>query len=1372
MNDLKDSSYSIQDDDYQAITSDYDDFHYVPGSGIQLGDYYKIELARTGLDEGLFLSWSKLSYIVMQAAEVEGPKTMRSNIKNLCKRSRPKPYHLLNEVSGYLKPGMLVLLLGPPGAGKTTLLETLAGRKAVSRTQILSGEIKVNGKPWTPDFNRVCGYVAQDDYHIPQLTVQETLEFSSRLRSHETLSEERKRERVDVVLDVLGIRHVKDTCVGGELLRGVSGGERKRVSIGVELVTMPSVLFMDEPTSGLDSSAAYDVVKALRLVADAGIPVMVSLLQPSQELYNLFDHILVLENRRGAYFGPTATCLEHFEQAGYTCPKNKNVAEFLLEICSGTGNQYANEMHAPGQSLADYYLHSPAYEAVSRTLWFDFEPEQGNQSILPSKRVYNSSVAYQIKVNFGRGTTILWRNRRAVFVRMFRAFVMGLLIGSLFWQLDNNQLGANNRVSLVFFCITFTAMGAVASLPAVVEERRIFYHQRGSHFYRTIAQFLSSLVLDIPLSLLEGFIFGTMTFWMCGLWISEESVGQWFLQYLMFFAILLVTNLVAKQFCRLCAAATPTLGFASSLAPACLSIWLVLAGFLIPRQTIPFYWEPVNIFDPFRYTFESLTLNALSNFSIVCTDNELVPPPNKFNISFCNPWDMYNTTPCYVNQVCGTANGDQILEQFGLNTEPGFIVIDFCILLAFYITFCILTFLALDNIMWFTVKGSSTQNDDNTETAVEVEWDVEKASQLDVDNDLAAGSSLAFYRLNYTVDVASGIIKKIKRVKEWKQLLFDVFGYVPSGRMIALMGATGAGKTTLLDVLARRKTGGVMTGHILVNGNFIDKFYNRLVGYVEQTNVFLPTLTVRETVQYSADMRLPEGTPDYERVQLVDDTLSRLGMDAVQHRMVGDPETGGLSMELRKKLSIAVELASGPEIFFLDEPTTGLDSQAAKRVMETARVVANTGVPVICTIHQPSADLFYLFDWLLLLRPGGHTIYFGPLGEKGKTVISFFERHGLYCDPAKNPADFVLECSGAGIGKREDDPEVGFNIPDDFDNDAVWLNSPEHDTIDQKLSQVVEEAATKKTFDGVSATGHTSEYAVSLGGQIKLSMRRAFMNKYRQPQVVRAYLGSYIFMSIILGTLYWQMPLDQTGARNRVSLMYFCIAFSSLGAISSIPGLVLQRAVYYRERPAFLRPLAYFIAMVTAEVPLVLVSVTIFSVVIYFATGLNLDLFGLHFLIFLVVYALSALTCTFYAMMVASAVATTEVANTIVGVTSSIFSLFAGFMIPKESIPPYWRWLHYLSYFKYPLEALSINEIASQNFTCSDGGEVPIYNHYTDSYNYYCPITDGANFLSGYFTMNTQPYWIAIDTSVLIFYLMVFTVLIYVGIKFINHLKR
>merc|ERR1712130_362881 len=132
-------------------------------------------------------------------------------------------------------------------------------------------------------------------------------------------------------------------------------------------------------------------------------------------------------------------------------------------------------------------------------------------------------------------------------------------------------------------------------------------------------------------------------------------------------------------------------------------------------------------------------------------------------------------------------------------------------------------------------------------------------------------------------------------------------------------------------------------------------------------------------------------------------------------------------------------------------------------------IVANTGVPVICTIHQPSVALFYLFDWLLLLRPGGQTIYFGPLGEKGRTVLDFLRRHGLHCSEDKNPADFVLECSGAGIGPREDDPSVGFNIPEDFDCDATW------------------------------------PYSVGMLRQIALSVKRSFMNKYRQPTVIRSF---------------------------------------------------------------------------------------------------------------------------------------------------------------------------------------------------------------------------------------------------------------------------
>jgi len=414
-----------------------------------------------------------------------------------------------------------------------------------------------------------------------------------------------------------------------------------------------------------------------------------------------------------------------------------------------------------------------------------------------------------------------------------------------------------------------------------------------------------------------------------------------------------------------------------------------------------------------------------------------------------------------------------------------------------------------------------------------------------------------------------------------------------------------------------------------------------------------------------------------------------------------------------------------------------------------------------------------LFDWLLLLRPGGQTIYFGPLGEKGRTVLDFFGRHGLGCDEDKNPADFVLECSGAGIGNREDDPSVGFNIPSDFDCDATWLNSPEFQSLVEKMGEMTQEAQANSSNRGTSPTGFTSPYSVSMPKQIMLSVKRSFMNKYRQPTVIRSYFLMYLIMSLILGTLYYQLDLFQSDARNRVALIYFCIVFCALGAITSVPGIILQRAVYYRERPSFLRPFAYFVAQVLAEIPLVLISVFVFGSIVYgmcmSGTGAYTDPFS-RYLFFISVYSLTTLTCTAYAMAVASGVATTEVANTIVGVSSSMFSLFAGFIIPKGSIPKFYLPFHYLSYYKYPLEALSINQMVGLNFTCHENEKV--YIEVGDTWMSYCPIQDGADFLAQHFTMNTTYEYAGGDVGVLAGFLLFFVVCTFLGIRFINHLKR
>ena len=437
-----------------------------------------------------------------------------------------------------------------------------------------------------------------------------------------------------------------------------------------------------------------------------------------------------------------------------------------------------------------------------------------------------------------------------------------------------------------------------------------------------------------------------------------------------------------------------------------------------------------------------------------------------------------------------------------------------------------------------------------------------------------------------------------------------------------------------------------------------------------------------------------------------DEVLEQLGLLTVAHKLIGDGGGSGISPELRKRLSIGAELVANPSILFLDEPTSGLDSQAAESVMHITKRVAATGVPVICTIHQPSAELFLMFDNLLLMQPGGRVLYYGPLGDNAATVVDYFGRQGKYPTPRENPADFVLRCSGAGIGRATSDGE-----DESADPAFIWCASPEYRDLATEIDAGLRLTDSRIVAD--AANPKRNRYAVSLVGQTVESIKRAFMNKYRQPVVNRTFLVVYTLMAVLLGTLYWQMGLEQADARNRVALIYFCIVFAGLGAISSVPSVIQQRAIYYREKPAFLRPLAYFIGMVLAELPLVSIGNVIFASLVYFLAGFSLANYGQHYFAFMLTYAVSNLTCVAFAMMVASAAATTEVANTLVGISLSIFSLFAGFIIPKPSIPLGWIWLHYLSFFKYPLEGLSINEMLahttnSTEFNCVDGGYLQI----------------------------------------------------------------
>ena len=318
------------------------------------------------------------------------------------------------------------------------------------------------------------------------------------------------------------------------------------------------------------------------------------------------------------------------------------------------------------------------------------------------------------------------------------------------------------------------------------------------------------------------------------------------------------------------------------------------------------------------------------------------------------------------------------------------------------------------------------------------------------------GATLSFKDVNYIV--------KASTTKDKLHLLKGISGYFEAGKMTALMGSSGAGKTTLMDVLSLRKASGEVTGDIRVNGHPQEaNSFRRMTGYVEQFDVQSPQLTVRETVEFSAKMRLDEAVPIESKLAFVDHVLAMLELDTISGFLVGN-DTGGLSFEQKKRLSIAVELAANPACIFLDEPTSGLDARAASIVMRSLRRIADSGIAVVATIHQPSVAIFNSFDSLLLLKRGGETVFFGELGDESYNLIEYLESYPA-CTPIKggeNPATWMLTAIGAGSA----------GTGDSFDYAKAYAHSPlqsdcldKIDSLNAKMSE-----STKVTFPTKYAT--------------------------------------------------------------------------------------------------------------------------------------------------------------------------------------------------------------------------------------------------------------------------------------------------------------
>ncbi|CDP00551.1 unnamed protein product [Coffea canephora] len=520
--------------------------------------------------------------------------------------SHPKPTRaILNGVSGIVRPGELLAMLGPSGSGKTTLLTALAGRLSGK----VSGTITYNGLPFSSSMKRKTGFVSQDDVLYAHLTVLETLTYTAFLRLPNKLSRNEKIEQVELIIMELGLNRCRNGMIGGPLLRGVSGGERKRVTIGQEMLVNPSLLLLDEPTSGLDSTTAQRIIATLRWLARGGRTVITTLHQPSSRMYTMFDKVLVLSEGYPIYSGSASLVMEYFASIGYMPGFNfVNPADFLLDLANGVvlGTRQDDRTEFPGRpdhhdeksSIRQFLVSSykkilyPSLKDEMQRRSQDPVNSRGATGSKSSENQWTTTWWLQFKVLLSRG---LKERKHESYsgLRIFQVMSVSILSGLLWWH--SGTIHIQDQVGLLFFFSIFWGFfpmfNAVFAFP---QEQPMLTRERSSGMYRLSSYYFARTVGDLPMELVLPTIFVIVTYWMSGL---KPSLVTFVLTLL----IILFNVLVSQGFGLALGAILMDLKQATTLSSVMMLVFLLASGYYI-RHIPPFIaWLKYISFSHYSY---------------------------------------------------------------------------------------------------------------------------------------------------------------------------------------------------------------------------------------------------------------------------------------------------------------------------------------------------------------------------------------------------------------------------------------------------------------------------------------------------------------------------------------------------------------------------------------------------------------------------------------------------------------------------------------------------------------------------------------------------------------------------------------------------
>ena len=1190
---------------------------------------------------------------------------------------------LINEFTGVVRDGEMMFVLGRPGSGCTTFLKAIANKRG-EYAQV-TGDVSYGGisaQEQNAHYRGEVNYNPEDDQHFPTLNVWQTLKFS-------LLNKTKKREKgeiniiIEALMNMFGIRHTDKTLVGNEYTPGVSGGERKRVSIAETLATKSTVVCWDNSTRGLDASTALDYANSLRIMTDiSDRTTLVTLYQAGEQIYELMDKVLLIDEGRMVYQGPANEAKQYFIDLGLHCPDRETTADFLTSVTDPAQRIYREGYEAKVPKTAEEFerafKNSPNYQKVLADV-ADYEKylqqtdhvdarefkqtvkEQKSKHV-SSKSNYTVSFWRQVLACTKREFWLVWGDKPTLYTKFFIIISNGLIVGSLFYGQSGNTEGAFSRGGTAFFSILFLGWLQLSELMKAVSGRVVIQRHKEYAFYRPSAVVMARVLADFPLILAQVIPFTIILYFLAGLDIDVSK-------FWIYFLFVYTTTICITALYRMFAALSPTIDDAVRFSGTALNLLIVYTGYVIAKPTLlhdKIWFGFLYFVNPLSYAFEGVLTNEFNHRVMPCAPEELVPqgPGVQSQYQGCaiSGAQLGSTSVTGANYLSTT------YEYYRSNLWRNWGVV-----IAFTVLYILVTVLASELFSFIgggggalvfkkgakspapkasklvdAEKGGNAGDDSASSGHMQTSSDADEHNSKTTESD----SVFTWQDVNFSVPYEGG----------QRQLLNNVHGYAKPGVMIALMGASGAGKTTLLNTLSQRQRIGVVKGTFLVDGRPLGTEFQRVTGFVEQQDLHDRTATVREAIEFSAVLRQERHIPRAEKLSYVEEII-----DLLELREIADVLILSLGVEQRKRVTIAVELAAKPSLLFLDEPTSGLDSQSAFSIVRFLRKLAAAGHGIICTIHQPSSLLVQQFHMILALNPGGNAFYFGAVGENGAAVTKYFAERGVHCPPHKNIAEFILETAAKG-GKRQDGKRLNWN--------EEWKQSQENQDLLKEIGQLNaerEKVATKPK-------DAQYEYASPQWLQITELTRRMFTQHWRDPSYYYGKLFVAVIIGVFNGFTFWKLGYTVADMQDRMFTAFLIILIPPTVVNAVVPKFYMNMALWEaRENPSRIYNwVAFCTASVVTEIPISIASAVIYWLLWYYPTGLPTDsstagyVFWMVMLFFLFQASWGQWICAF-------APSFTVISN-VLPFFFVMFSLFNGVVRPYSQLSIFWKyWMYWLN---------------------------------------------------------------------------------------------